>query len=87
MSPSLALAVLFVLIGAQVTRVMRPRHGPFLLLLVLAAAGVLGGELVAIGLKLGGPALGVLHPVPDAVAIGVFEGIGTAFAPARRRIP
>lgn len=87
MSPSLALAILFALIGAQVTRVVRPRQGPFLVLLALSALGVLAGELAAIALHLGGPSLGVLHPVADAVAIGVVEGIGTAILPARRRIP
>ncbi|HZU76764.1 MAG TPA: hypothetical protein VFA70_08365 [Dehalococcoidia bacterium] len=87
MSPSLALAVVFVLIGAQVARVARPGRGPYLLLLLLSAAGVLFGELGAIALHSGGPALGVLHPVADGVGIGVFEGVGTSLTPARRRIP
>ena len=87
MSPSLALAVLFVLIGAQAARVARPHHGGFILLLALAALGVLGGEAAAASLHLGGPQLGVLHPVADAVGVGVCEAVGTSLIPARRRIP
>jgi hypothetical protein len=86
-SPSLVLAVLIVLIGAQAARMARPRHRGYLLLLLLSAAGLVLGELAAIALHLGGPQLGVLHPVEDAVGIGVCEGLGTAFAPPRRRIP
>jgi hypothetical protein len=86
-SPSLLLAILLVLIGAQAARVARPHHGAYPLLLALAALGVLGGELAALSLHAGGPPLGALHPIADAVGIGVCEGVGTALTPARRRIP
>ena len=87
MSPELLLAILFVLIGATVSGIVRPRRGSFLLTLVLAAAGVLAGELVAIATHIGGPELGVLHPVADAVGVVLFEVAGAVLAPARRRAP
>lgn len=87
MSPELVLAILFVLIGATVAGLVRPRRGSFLLALVLAAAGVIAGELVAIETHIGGPELGVLHPVADAVGIVLFEVTGAVLAPARRRAP
>jgi hypothetical protein len=86
-SPELLLAILFVLIGATVSGIVRPRRGSFLLTLVLATAGVLAGELVAIGTHVGGPELGVLHPVADAVGVVLFEVAGAVLAPARRRAP
>ncbi|HEY6468521.1 MAG TPA: hypothetical protein VI434_02015 [Candidatus Dormibacteraeota bacterium] len=87
MSPGLVLAILFVLIGATVSGLVRPRRGSFLLTLLLAAAGVLAGELVAIATHIGGPELGVLHPVADAVGVVLFEVAGAVLAPARRRAP
>jgi hypothetical protein len=86
-SPGLVLAVLFVLIGATVSGLVTPRRGSYLLTLLLAAAGVVAGELVAIGTKFGGPELGVLHPVADAVGVVLFEVTGAVLAPARRRGP
>jgi hypothetical protein len=86
-SPGLVLAILFVLIGATVSGLVRPRRGSFLLTLVLAAAGLLAGELVAIATHVGGPALGVLHPVADGVGVVLFEVAGAVLAPARRRAP
>jgi hypothetical protein len=86
-SPELLLAILFVLIGATVSGIVRPRRGSFLLTLVLAAAGVLAGELVAIATHVGGPELGVLHPVADALGVVLFEVAGAVLAPARRRAP
>lgn len=87
MSPGLVLAILFVLIGATVSGLVMPRRGAFVLTLVLAAAGVVAGELVAIATRIGGPQLGVLHPVADAVGVVLFEITGAVLAPARHRGP
>ena len=87
MSPGLVLAVLFVLIGATVSGLVMPRRGAFVLTLVLAAAGLVAGELVAIATRAGGPQLGVLHPVADAVGVVLFEVTGAVLAPARHRGP
>lgn len=87
MSPGLVLAILFVLIGATVSGLVMPRRGAFLLTLVLAAAGVVAGELVAIATRAGGPQLGVLHPIADAVGVVLFEVTGAVLAPARHRGP
>ena len=86
MSPALALALLFVLVGAQATRVLAPRRGSYPWLLTLSLAGLLGAELVCIGLHIGGPTLGVLHPLADAAGIAVAEVAGLALAPRRRLI-
>ena len=86
-SPGLGLAILFVLIGTTLSSLVRPRRGSFLLALVLAAAGVVAGELVAIATRVGGPPLGALHPVADAVGVVLFEVTGAVLAPARRRGP
>jgi hypothetical protein len=86
-SPGLLLAILFVLIGATVSGLVMPRRGAFLLTLLLAAGGVVAGELVAIATRAGGPQLGVLHPVADAVGVVLFEVTGAVLAPARRRGP
>ncbi len=87
LSPGLVLAVLFVLIGAQASRLAMPRRGSYLLALVLAASGLVAGELVAIATRIGGPQLGALHPVADAVGVALFEVTGAVLAPARRRGP
>jgi hypothetical protein len=86
-SPGLVLAILFVLIGATVSGMVMPRRGAFLLTLVLAAAGLVAGELVAIATRAGGPQLGVLHPIADAVGVVLFEVTGAVLAPARHRGP
>jgi hypothetical protein len=86
-SPGLVLAVLFVLIGTTISGLVMPRRGSFLLTLVLAAAGVVAGELVAIATRVGGPQLGALHPIADAVGVVLFEITGAVLAPARRRAP
>jgi hypothetical protein len=86
-SPGLVLAILFVLIGATVSGLVMPRRGAFLLTLVLAATGVVAGELVAIATRVGGPQLGVLHPIADAVGVVLFEVTGAVLAPARHRGP
>ena len=87
MSPALALAVLFVLIGAQVARVLSPRRGAYVWLLVYAVAGLVGAELVCIVLHIGGPMIGVLHPVADILGMALVETAGLALTPRRRLVP
>ena len=87
MSPGLGLAILFVLIGTTLSALVMPRRGSVLLAFILATAGVVAGELVAIATKAGGPQLGALHPVADAVGVVLFEVTGAVLAPARRREP
>ena len=86
MSPALALAALFVLIGAQLTRVIAPHRGSYPLLLALAVIGLIAAELVAIAAHIGGPALGVLHPVVDIIGIGVAECAGLVLTGTRHRV-
>ncbi|MGD0833883.1 MAG: hypothetical protein ABSA40_05585 [Candidatus Dormibacteria bacterium] len=82
MSPGLALGVLFALIGAQVTRLLVPASG-YLRSLGLAALGVIAGELAALGLGAGGPSLGPVHPVADALGMAVLEMVGAIVAGPR----
>jgi Co/Zn/Cd efflux system component len=81
-SPGLLLGILFALIGAQVTRVVVPRRLGYPVALALAAAGVVAGELVALSLHAGGPSLGPLHPLADAVGMVVLEVAGALVLPA-----
>jgi hypothetical protein len=83
----LGLAVLFVLIGAQLTRLAAPRRLGYPWVLLLSAAGLLVGELFALVTKAGGPQVGVLHPVAELVGILAFELLGAMLAPARHRSP
>ena len=83
MSPGVVLAVLFVFIGAQVTRLVAPRRGNYPLALVCAAVGLLAAELLAYQGP-GGPSLGVVHPVADAAGIAVVEVAGLALVTPRR---
>jgi hypothetical protein len=76
LSPGIVLAVLLVLIGAQVTRVVVPGRGPYVWSLALAVVGLIAGELIALSGHLQGPALGVLHPLPDALAMALAETAG-----------
>lgn len=87
MTPSLWLALLIVLIGAQVGRVTAPRRVPYVVLLLLSAAGFVVAELGVNALHTGGPALGVLHPIADAIGIGLCEGVAITFTAQRRRAP
>jgi len=86
-SPGLGLAILFVLIGTTVSALVMPGRASLLLALLLAGAGVVAGELVAIATRVGGPQLGALHPVADAIGVVLFEVTGAVLAPARRRGP
>ncbi len=83
MSPGIVLAVLIAAIGAQLTRLLVPRRGNYVVALVCAAVGLLGAELVALGGH-GGPSLGTIHPVADVVGIAVAEVIGLVLAAPRR---
>lgn len=76
MSPGVLLAVLIVLIGAQVTRLLAPGRGSYPFVLLLACGGTVAGEILAAVSGLGGPAIGPLHPLTDAVLIGAFEVTG-----------
>jgi len=81
-SPGLLVGALLVLIGAQLTGLVRPGR-PYLLALALAAAGFVAGELLAILSHAGGPLLGGLHPVADAAGIAVAEAAGALLTPVR----
>ena len=86
MTPALGLGLLFVLIGAQVAHLVT-RRLPYLLALPLSAAGVLGAELVVALMRTGGPVVGVLHPVAEALGVAVCETAGAALTGSRRRAP
>lgn len=81
-SPGLVLAVLLVLVVAQATRLLAPDRAPYLVCLGLAAAGLVGGELVASTGRLGGPSIGVTHPLLDLALMGALQAVGAfVFAP------
>jgi hypothetical protein len=79
-SPGLVLAVLLVLILTQVVRVVAPGRGPYLWTLLLSAAGLVGGEVLAASGHLNSPEVGVLHPVADVLAIAVLQVAGALVA-------
>lgn len=87
MSPALGLAALFILIGAQATRVLAPRRLGYPVLLLLALAGVAAGELFAAVTRAGGPTLGALHPLADALGVALCELLGAMLPGRRRRAP
>jgi hypothetical protein len=82
-SPGIVLAVLIVAIAAQLTRLLVPRRGNYLVALVCAALGLLAAELVALSGH-GGPVLGTVHPAADVVGIGLAEAVGLALTAPRR---
>lgn len=84
-SPGIVAALVFVLLAAQVTRIVTNGRAPYLVALLLAAAGLIAGELLALGIRFDGPSFGVLHPLPDALATAIVETVGlTIVAPPRR---
>ncbi|HEY7925946.1 MAG TPA: hypothetical protein VIG86_00835 [Candidatus Dormibacteraeota bacterium] len=83
MSPGIVLAALIVAIGAQLTRVLVPHRGNYLLAVVCAAMGLLGAELLALGGH-GGPTVGAVHPLADAGGIALVEAGGLILAAPRR---
>ena len=68
-----------VLILAQLFHLLFPRRLTYLRRVLLAAAGVLAGELVASTLRLSGPRLGDLHPLWDLVATTPLQLLGNRF--------
>jgi hypothetical protein len=82
-SPGLVLGALFVLIGAQVASLVQPRPR-YLVAVLLAVIGFVGGELFAIAVRAGGPPLAGLHPIADAIGIAVAEAASALLAPVRR---
>ncbi len=83
MSPGIVLAVLIAAIGAQLTRLLVPNRGNYLIALVCAAVGLLGAELVALAGH-GGPSLGSVHPVADVIGMAVAEAVGLVLGAPRR---
>ncbi|MBJ7595023.1 MAG: hypothetical protein JF886_09225 [Candidatus Dormibacteraeota bacterium] len=83
MSPGIILAVLIAAIGAQLTRLVFPGRGNYVVALVCAGVGLLGAELVALGGH-GGPSLGSVHPIADVVGIAIAEAGGLVLAAPRR---
>ena len=80
-SPGLVLAVLLVLVAAQVTRLVAPERAPWLACLGLAVAGLVAGELVAATGHLGGPSVGSTHPVVAGAFMAAFEAAGAFVLP------
>jgi Co/Zn/Cd efflux system component len=83
MEPAIVVAALFVLIGAQLTRLLAPLRLGYVWALLLAAAGLVSGELVAAALHTGGPRLGSLHPVADILGVVAFELADATLTPVR----
>jgi hypothetical protein len=82
-SPGILLAALIVAIGAQLTRLLVPRRGNYLIAMACAALGLLAAELVALSGH-GGPALGTVHPAADVVGIVLLEAVGLVLAAPQR---
>jgi hypothetical protein len=82
-NPGILLAALIAAIGAQLTRLLVPNRGNYLLALVCAVVGLLAAELVALGGH-GGPSLGSVHPVADVIGIAAAEAVGLVLAAPRR---
>jgi hypothetical protein len=82
-SPGIVLAVVIVAIGAQLTRILVPDRGNYVLAVVCAAVGLLGAELVALGGH-GGPTVGAVHPIADAGGVALVEFAGLILAAPRR---
>jgi len=83
LSPGLILAVLIVLVTAQLVRLVLPGRGPYLWTFLLSAAGLIAGEVIAASGHLNAPALGVLHPLADLVVIAVLQAAGAVIATRR----
>lgn len=82
-SPGLVLAAILVVIATQTARVVAPGRGPYLWTLLLSAAGLVAGEIVAGSGHLSQPALGVLHPLADLLAISVLQVAGALLVSPR----
>jgi hypothetical protein len=75
-----------VLTATQVSRFLVPPAVPYAVSLVLATAGLLAGEVLALIPRFSGPSLGVLHPVPDLIVIAIGQLAGS-FLLGNRAIP
>jgi hypothetical protein len=75
-SPGLILALLLVLVTTQVMRLLLPHRGPYAWTLLLSAAGLVAGEIVAASGHLSSPTLGVVHPLADVLLIAVLQAAG-----------
>jgi hypothetical protein len=85
-SPGLVLAVLMVLVVTQVTRLIAPERGHYVWALVLAAAGLVLGELIAATGRLGAAGVGSVHPLVDLAVMAGLEAAGALLlAPPARR--
>jgi hypothetical protein len=82
-SPGIVLAVLIAAIGAQLTRLLVPSRGNYIVAVLCAAVGLLGAELVALAGH-GGPSLGSIHPVADVIGIAIGEAVGLVLAAPHR---
>jgi hypothetical protein len=71
------LAVLLVLIATQISRFLVPPAVPYPVSLLLAVAGLLAGEVLALIPRFSGPSLGVLHPVTDVITIAIGQAAGS----------
>ena len=75
-SPGLVLALTAAAIGNQASRIVLPVRNAWFAGFLLSVGGVLAGELAAGSSWLGGPSLGVLHPLPDAIGVIAFQVMG-----------
>jgi hypothetical protein len=75
-SPGLILALLLVLVTTQTVRLLLPHRGPYAWTLLLSAAGLVAGEIIAASGHLSSPTLGVVHPLADVLLIAVLQAAG-----------
>jgi hypothetical protein len=76
-SPGILLAALVVLVATQAYRNAVSPAVPYVVSLILGAIGLLGGEVIGLAVHLQGPPLGVIHPIPDLIAIAATEWSGS----------
>jgi hypothetical protein len=79
-SPGLILALLVVLVTTQVVRLLLPHRGPYAWTLILSAAGLVAGEIIAASGHLSSPSLGVVHPLADVLVIALLQVAGAIVA-------
>jgi len=85
-SPGLLLAAVIVAAATQTVRLAFPGRGPYAWTLLLSIAGVMGGELVAATGHLGAPAIGVMHPLADALMVAGLHVVGLLTTASADRI-
>lgn len=84
-SPGVVLAIVVVLIAAQIGYVVMPHRGAYRHRLILAVAGFLGAEVFAAVIHGGGPTLGVIHPVVDVVVMASLQAAAIFLVAPRER--